>query len=235
MFGMHLRWAKFLFVLVIATTLLDAGVALGAEIVTKGKRIVYIEASTGRAWKLDQFANRTGVTNLSIEFIPVYDFDKSAALTKALESSTANPDVVVLQECSAYFPGPLEDYKRMYHGWIQQIKRAGVVPVVATTVPPAEASGLLSTAKEFVKIHILGRESRYDQIAAFNDWLRWEARQEGLQVLDLEESLRRSPTDRRMNDTYDAGDGTHLNEKAYQLLDSQFVRLLKEMDASHPR
>jgi lysophospholipase L1-like esterase len=235
MFGMHLRWAKVLFVLATVTTLLDAGVVSGAEVVTKGKRIVYIEASTGRAWKLDQFANRTGVTNLSIQFVPVYDFDKSAVVAKVLEPSTANPDIVVLQECSAYFPGPLEDYKKMYHGWIQQIKRAGVVPVVATTVPPAERSGLLSSAKEFIKIHILGRESQHDQIAAFNDWLRWEAKHEGLRVLDLEESLRRSGTDRRMNDAYDAGDGTHLNEKAYQLLDSQFARLLKEMDSGFPR
>jgi hypothetical protein len=203
--------------------------AQAVEKASVAKRIVYIEASTGRAWKLEQFPERENVRDVSFQFIPVYDFDKSTVVAKTLEFGARRPDAVVLQECSAYFPGPLDEYKKMYRGWIQQVKQAGVTPVIATTVPPAERSGLAANTKEFIKTRILRRTSQYDQIAEFNDWLHGLAKEEGIRLLDLEEFLRRGPNDRTLKGEYDLGDGTHLNDTAYQLLDRKLAAFLKEM------
>lgn len=229
--GIRKRLGNLLRVVGLAVCTVACGSAAAVEPAgDRMKQIVYIEASTGRAWNLDQFPKRTGLSHVAIQFIPVYDFDKAAAVAKALGASAPNkPSVVVIQECSAYFPGPLDEYKKMYRGWIQQIKSGGVTPVIATTVPPAAPNGFWQQTKESIKIHILGRQSQYEQIAQFNDWLRQEARQEGVMILDLEVALRRSATDRSMNDSYDAGDGTHLNGKAYQLLDGLFAQLVKDI------
>jgi hypothetical protein len=223
-----MRLASALIVIEFAALILGFGNATAADSMGgQMKQFVYIEASIGRAWSLDQFPKRMGVGDLAIKFIPVYDFDKSEAVAKALGADNAKPAFVVIQECSTYFPGPLDEYKKLFRSWILQIKRAGVRPVIATTVPSAAPSGIFGTAKEWIKLRILGRESQYDQIRHFNDWLRQTAREEGIPVLDLEVSLRRSESDRSMDATYDAGDGTHLNGRAYQLLDGvlmQFVR-----------
>lgn len=201
----------------------------GEAMAVNKKKIVYIEASTGKAWKLDQFPERVGARNIEIEFIPLYQFDKSDAVNKVLRDRKTKPSVVILQECSVYFPGPMDVYKRQYQGWLSDLKNAGITPVVATTVPPAELRGLVSGVKEFIKLHMLGRPSQYDQIADFNDWLRDLAKSERIEILDLERSIRRDTTDRRMKDEYNAGDGTHLNDAAYKVLDRDLLDVLSRV------
>ena len=201
-----------------AMTLLTSSVTV-AEPMSKPLRVVYIEASTGRAWNLPQFPQRASVRGVEFEFVAVYDFDKTAVVGKVLGSSVSKPDVVVLQECSAYFPGPLEEYKALYRGWVEQIRQAGVRPVMVTTVPPAEPRGLVEWAKAFVKHRVLGRPSEHVQIVAFNDWVRVQGRELGVPVLDLEAAVRGDAENRWMNGEYDKGDGTHLNAAGYEVLD----------------
>lgn len=218
---------------VTGVVLATAGLALAPTVLASAgdktmtaelKKIVYIEASTGRAWNLPELPKRVGDRRFSIDFHARYDFDKSPVVNKILNGTLPKPDVLVIQECAVYFPGPVDAYKTQYRNWIREIKTAGIAPVIATTVPPARRQGWWEDTKDFVKERILGRESQYDQVVQFNEWLRALARDEAVVLLDLEKTLRIDDHDRHMRDAYNAGDGIHLNESAYRELD----RLLHE-------
>jgi hypothetical protein len=64
-------------------------------------------------------------------------------------------------------------------------------------------------------------------IARFNDWIRDLASARGLPVLDLEAALRVGPHDRSLRPDLHSGDGLHLNEGAYSLLDEVMGRLVR--------
>ena len=194
------------------------------------KHIVYIEASTLNRWRLDAFGARTGSERYRVQALMEYDFDKSRLVKQALGAAPPGPDAIVVQECSVYFPGDLEAYKRQYRGWISEIRGRGLTPVIATVVPPARRKGALSVTKGFIKERILGQPSRYEQVAAFNDWLRALGTEMGVPVFDLERIVRASAEDRHMRDEYDEGDGVHLNGAAYQLLDQELQAFLDRMD-----
>ncbi len=188
------------------------------EVMSEKLNIVYIEASIGSNWKLEAFADRSKIINLTIEFHDVYNFDKSSRLKEILARDN-KPDAIVIQECSVYFPGDFESYKARYGSWIEEIKKHGVQPVIATTVTPASSFGFYRDFKNFIKKHILGRESQFEQIIRFNDWLKEYADSNGITVLDLEKELRISESDRHMRNIYNYGDGIHLNGEAYRVLD----------------
>ncbi len=205
-------------------------IAINGEAMSENLRIAYIEASIGNAWKLESFAERMQMPHVSIEFHDVYDFDKSAKLGEILDRRD-KPDLIAMQECSVYFPGDFESYRSSYIGWIEKIREHGIKPVIVTTVPPAGSFGLYRDFKNFIKKYVLGRESQFEQITRFNDWLNEYAGSNGITVLDLEKALRISESDRHMNDIYDYGDGIHLNEKAYEVLDLLLKDTLAEISS----
>lgn len=214
---------------------LAAGVASGASAVTpvpedNKVRVVYIEASTADAWKLDAFPERVGDSRYEIRLLKTYQFDKSRLVSSAL---TDRPDAIVIQECSVYFPGPLVEYKRMYWGWVDQVQSGGVRPILATVVPPAEGRGVVHALKEFIKVHVLGRERQIDQIVAFNAWLRQEAATSEVPLLDLEAALK-AETGPFMDVRYDSGDGTHVNQEAYAKLDQLLLVTLRNLTSPAP-
>jgi hypothetical protein len=84
------------------------------ELMAESKHIVYIEASTVNNWKLDGFAARTGIERYRFEVRREYDFDKSKLVDQVLAGGPPRPDAVIVQECSAYFPGDMQAYQRMY-------------------------------------------------------------------------------------------------------------------------
>lgn len=211
------------------TLLLAATAGMGTQAMATTE-IVYIEASTGNRWKLEEFPQRVGLDDYHIEFHALYQFDKSPALQEVLARGD-KPDVVVLQECSVYFPGPLDQYQARLHGWIEQLRAAGIQPVVATTVPPASSLGWWQDFKDFIKVRVLGRESQHAQVVAFNRWLRNLAESENLPLLDLEAATRVSDENRHLRPAFNAGDGIHLNQRAYQELDGLFRNFLR----SNPR
>jgi lysophospholipase L1-like esterase len=73
-------------------------------------------------------------------------------------------------------------------------------------------------------------EARLRDLAAFNDWIRKYALEQNLPILDLEKALRISETDRRLRDDFDGGDGLHLNQNAYSLLDQTMLITLERIN-----
>ncbi len=202
--------------------------ATGA-LMADNKRIVYIEASTVNNWKLDGFAARTGIERYRFEVLREYDFDKSRLVNQVLTGGPPWPDAVIVQECSTYFPGDMEAYQRMYRGWIENLQARGLRPVIATVVPPARSRGWWQDAKNLVKERLLGRPSQFEQVVAFNDWLRALGAELGIAVFDLERLLRVSAEDRHMRDEYNGGDGIHLAPVAYQRLDKDLLEFLDRL------
>jgi lysophospholipase L1-like esterase len=139
------------------------------------------------------------------------------------------PDAIFIQECSVYFPGDLDAYKKKYKGWIDAVKEKGIKPVIVTTVPPASSQGFTEDVKMFIKKYILGRDSQHKQIEEFNNWLKEFASKENIPVLDLEKQIRISENERVMNDKYDSGDGIHVNAVAYKKLDNYLYTFLQKM------
>jgi len=213
---------------VLAVGLWFASVA--GELMADSKHVVYIEASTVNRWKLDGFAVRTGTDRYRFEPLREYDFDKSRLVKQVLEPGKRSPDAVVVQECSVYFPGDLEGYKRQYRGWIGDIRARGSLPVIATVVPPASSQGWTDDAKAFIKVRILGRPSQYEQVIAFNEWLRALGKELNVAVFDLEQLVRVSAEDRHMREEYNEGDGIHLNRAAYDLLDRELQAFLDRLE-----
>ena len=74
-----------------------------------------------------------------------------------------------------------------------------------------------------------GAARRLDGIIAFNDWIRKFARAEQLIILDLERCLRVSGDDRSLRADLHSGDGLHLNQKAYSMLDRELNRVVREL------
>ncbi len=131
------------------------------------------------------------------------------------------PNAIFIKECAAYFPGDLQSYQRLMETWIKQCREAKVIPIPTTVVPVIRPDSLKIKVKELIK-RILGRptsETQIKEILRYNDWIKSYARKEGLTVLDLETPLHISDMDRSLRLDLHSGDGLHLNEKAYALLD----------------
>lgn len=198
------------------------------SVMAQQKDIVYIEASTANRWKLGEFGARVKDERYRIVTMVQYDFDKTAQVEKALGERGRKPDLIVIQECSVYFPGDLAGYRASYQSWIRQVKQAGAKVAIATTVPPAKSQGFSEDAKRFIKESILGREGQLAQVVKFNDWLRQLAQDEKVPLLDIEAALRISESDRNMRPEFDDGDGIHINRAAYDMLDQKLLQFLSD-------
>lgn len=191
---------------------------------SRAHRVLLIGASVGQEWNLPQWPKRMKNNNVSVEMIPVYSFDKSQVLEEVLMRpkrkfhfnrsyikgffgpAPRKPDLIIIKECAAYFPGDLENYKTLVKKWIQQSIAAGIKPVVATVVPVTQE-------------HSQKRPGRLPGILEYNDWVRSYAKEIGISCFDLESALRISKDDRRLSPDLTSGDGLHLNGKAYHILD----------------
>ena len=193
-------------------------------------RIVLIGASIARGWQLDAFAARSGRSDVVLEYVGEYGFDKSKSLAAVLARGGDRPDVVILKECGAYFPGDQPAYEAMLRRWVDTLRAAGIAPVLATVAPVAEPQGVLAHLKEFVKIRILRREDQNEAIARYNAWLRGYAAEQKLAVLDLEAALSAAEGGPRLDPRYDGGDGLHLNDAAYPVLDRELGMVIDRLE-----
>jgi hypothetical protein len=191
-------------------------------------RVALIGASIARGWQLDGFAARTGRSDAVVEYVGEYGFDKSKSVAALLARGAAErPDLVILKECGAYFPGDQAAYEAMIRRWVAELRAAGIRPAVATVAPVAAPAGVIQHLKAFVKQWILGREEQNAAIARYNAWLRAYAEAESLPLLDLERALLRPDGGSYgLSPIHDSGDGLHLNPSAYLLLDQELDRLL---------
>ncbi|MCF6218079.1 MAG: SGNH/GDSL hydrolase family protein [Gammaproteobacteria bacterium] len=180
--------------------------------------VVLVGASIGNGWKFDELAERVDADGFNLEFVAIYDsFDKSSAIDELI-SRNELPDVVIIKECSVYFPGDIADYKKKITQWTAQLAEKNIDVVFATSVPVSEQTGLTSKIKSVIK-GVMGKPNKMKQLTAYNDWLREVAEKQGLAVLDLEAALRVSNENRYMDPKYDRGDHVHLNPEAYKALD----------------
>ncbi|MBD3868842.1 MAG: hypothetical protein IFK94_12010 [Acidobacteria bacterium] len=193
------------------------------------RRIVLAGASVGRDWDFPGFPERTGLTDIQCEYCGRFDFDKKPLLDRLLQPGQPVPDAVLLKECAAYFPGDHQGYTAMMEEWVDRCMQAGAVPVLVTVAPVVRRTGKLRWLKELAA-RLQGRRTVTGRLAAisrFNDWLRELASLRGLALLDLEEALRVGPHDRSLRPDLHSGDGLHLNEGAYSLLDEAMGRLVR--------
>src|SRR5262245_58744670 len=90
--------------------------------------VALIGASIGQGWRLAEWPARAGVLGFTAEAIAAWQFDKTEAVQEVLmrparkfrltrtylkswfQPPPPTPDVVILKECSSYFPGELERY-----------------------------------------------------------------------------------------------------------------------------
>lgn len=189
-------------------------------------RLLLLGASIGKGWDLARFHKRTGFAAYRCESVACYRFDKSEELRHILERERGRPAVVILKECATYFPGDLARYQQLTHDWVEACRRAGVTPVLATVIPVVDRLSWLADFKKFVKVRLLGRPDQNVQVARYNDWLRQFARQQSVEVLDLERAVRVGDHDRTLRPDLHVGDGLHLNARGYALLDQALVDFL---------
>ena len=194
----------------------------------KSVRVVLIGASIGQAWKLPDLPTRTRSVGYEFEALQAWQYDKSDVLDELLMRPKRklhftrtylkgffkpNPqpaDVVVIKECSAYFPGDIstQGQRALLERWVQVIRGRNIEVILATTAPVTKRRASLDSGKQ-------------ESLLAFNDWLRQYAKQNGFVLLDLEATLREDSRERYLRDEFATEDGAHLNRKAYDLLDRQ--------------
>jgi len=205
----------------------------------KPKHIVLLGASVGKAWNIESLPNRIrqsntnnssnpinpkNLINYRFEYVGEYQFDKSKALQQILQRKENRPDAVLLKECAVYFPGDNAEYRNLIKSWVAECQKKGVTPVLVTVAPVREPTiWKLQYWKNIVKKVVYPNkptvEVRLRDLTAFNDWIRRYALEQKLQLLDLEKALRVSESDRHLRVDLDGGDGLHLNQEAYALLD----------------
>lgn len=193
------------------------------------KHIVLLGASVGKKWKIENLPQRIHNDKYTYEYVGVYSFDKTEQLQELLLRKEHIPDVIFIKECAAYFPGNLDHYKSLMQNWIEACQESDIIPIPATVVPVIRSSSLQTRAKDVIK-SILGKPrstARLSGLLAFNDWIRSYAAQNGLTVLDLEKALRISDSDRSLRLDLHSGDGLHLNENSYRLLDAIVVETVE--------
>lgn len=218
--------------LISACVLLASFVTTSAMAMTQkqpAKRITLVGASIGEAWHFDQLDERLKLSGYDFKYVGNNDFDKERLIEK-LVGERDKPDVVMIKECSSYFPGDAAKYQAKIRSWVRTLRAAGIQPVLVT-VAPVEAPGLVQRTKNLAK-KMLGKPIWPEQVAAFNDWLRVYAVEERLPLFDLEAVLRISPEQRFLRQEFGVGDYVHLNAAAYRKIDSEFAQFLSRLGAA---
>lgn len=229
------------------SSLIFVGIAWGCDMASsrpqatggKGKRplVMLIGASVGKAWQLTDLPERTGDDAFSFQSIAVYEYDKGEALEEVLlfpkrkfrlsrsyvkalfEAPPAAPDIIILKECAAYFPGDLDRYRTLMQAWTERVVGKKRRVILATVVP-------------VTKERAATKKGQAEAIWAFNDWIRAYGRQKGVPVLDLEAAVQEGDGSRFLRADVST-DGLHLNGKGYGLLDECLLGLLKSSEVEH--
>ncbi len=221
---------------VLSLLLLGGGATSGAE-TPQTKHVILLGASIGEGWDIGKLPNRIDAGGYTFEFVGEYVFDKSKALNEILMRNP-KPDAVILKECSTYFPGKFEEQKELMQKWIEALQKNGIIPIPATVVPVTSprmftVQYVKNLMKKYLPMGKINIEKRQSYVVEFNDWVRKYADQKGLAVLDLEGTLRRDESDRRLRPELSSGDGMHLNRDAYALLDKIVIPTIMKAKTMH--
>jgi hypothetical protein len=186
--------------------------------------VMLIGASVGQAWHLAEWPARTNMPGFTAESIAIWQFDKTEGVEEALmrprrrfrptrtylkslfQPPPPKPDVVILKECSSYFPGNLSICKDSVRAWVGALQAHGIQVILATVVPVTERRGAQVPGKQ-------------ESLLEYNKWVREYAQEQHIPLLDLEAALRSEGEGAHLREALDVGDGTHLNASAYAVLD----------------
>lgn len=200
----------------------------------KSVHIILVGASIGQAWNLSNWPARAKSSGFTAEAVQAWQFDKSEALDEVLmrparkfrvtrtylkslfQPPPPKADIIILKECSSYFPGDLTAYERKMEHWAHQAKAEGARVVLATVVPITESRSAKDKGKQ-------------EALLAYNRWVRAYGEQKNIPVLDLESALRIEGETGYLRDEFTSGDGSHLNAAAYAVLDQLLLRTLQAM------
>jgi len=188
------------------------------------KRIFLLGASVGKEWNLPAFPLRMKTDDFTFESMAVYQYDKTEGLEEILmrpkrkfrltrtyltgffKPTPQRPDLIIIKECAAYFPGDMEIYKNLIRGWAKNIREAKIEMALATVVP-------------ITQDRADRQKGAMEAIRDFNDWIVEYTKKENIILLDLESALRTDGQNRYLRNEYSSGDGLHLNKNAYEVLD----------------
>jgi len=218
----------FVVVVTIAIAILTFVMKRTATQATRGSmnttHVVLIGASIGQGWHLTEWPSRTKVSGFTAESIPAWQFDKTEAVDEVLmrprrkfrptrtylkslfQPPPEKASIIILKECSSYFPGDMAIYKSSIRHWVSQLREKQITVALATVVPVTATRAQQNPGKQ-------------EGLVEYNEWIRQYAQQEGLILLDLESALRTAGTGRFLREEYANSDGTHLNAAAYAVLD----------------
>jgi hypothetical protein len=202
----------------------------------KPRHVVLLGASIGMEWSLPELPKRVNERRYSFEALQAWEYDKSEIVEETLmrparkfrltpgyvkgffKSSPQPADMIIIKECSSYFPSDMRRDKELVQQWVQEIRQKNIAVMLATVVPVTRERARSNPGKQ-------------EGIREFNDWLRAYARQQALPLLDLERALRVDDKERYLRDDLTSGDGSHLNRKAYDILDHLLIESVSMQSA----
>ena len=198
---------------------------------TKTTHMVLIGASIGQGWRLAEWPTRAKASGFTAESIPAWQFDKTEVVDEVLmrparkfrptrtylkslfQPPPSKADIVILKECSSYFPGDLTVYESSIQNWVSRLQAKHIRVMLATVVPVTRARARQSPGKQ-------------ESLVEYNEWIREYAQEHGIKLLDLESALRTDETGRYLRDDFATSDGSHLNAAAYVVLDDVLRKTL---------
>ena len=190
-----------------------------------------IGASIGQTWHLAEWPARAKVGGFTAESIPAWQFDKTEVVDEVLmrpgrklrptrtyvkslfQPPPSRANIVILKECSSYFPGDLTVYKSSIQNWVSRFQAKQIMVMLATVVPVTKARAEQDPGKQ-------------ESLVEYNEWVRQYAQQHGVMLLDLESALHTDETGRYLRDEFATSDGSHLNAAAYAVLDEVLRKTL---------
>jgi lysophospholipase L1-like esterase len=141
-------------------------------------------------------------------------------------SRDKTPEIIILKECAAFFPGNEEKLKPLVKQWVKMCRENNIVPVLTTVVPVVKSYSLRMFFLSLLHLKVKWPNETFDTLISYNDWIRVYAKEENIEVLDLEAALRTGPDDRYLKSSFAKKDGLHINTLAYKELDKAIFPVL---------
>jgi hypothetical protein len=208
-----------------------------SKAISKPLRVTLVGASIGQDWRIQDLPSRVPILGYEFEAVQAWQFDKSELLEETLmrparkfrltrtyfkgffKASPQPADVILIKECSSYFPGDGGIQREMIERWVQRLKESNTQVMLATVVPVTKKRAAQDIGKQ-------------EAVREFNDWIRGYAQKNHIVLLDLEAATRTDNRDRYLRDDLDVGDGSHLNRKAYDIMDGVMVQAICRLESN---
>jgi hypothetical protein len=181
--------------------------------------VVLVGASVGKAWNLPSLPDRTGFKDFVFGCREKYGYDKSEVIQRLSESY--KPDIVIIKECSAYFPKHRSQMVEKIPSWIATLSDNDIIPILATCCPVTETNDAENA----------GRQVATNE---FNRFIRAFAAEHDIVLLDLAQALEISKDAHHLRNEYAQPDGLHLTPQAYEKLDQLLISVIEGMEVSSP-